>query len=174
MRIFIIILLALSLSACGFHLRGHNLKGKGLPFKIVYVKAAASTPFVADLRSNLELYKIELSATPAEADLTLEIVSETSNKVILAISGAGQVREFQLSYRVSMRAYDNQKREWLQADEISLQRTLIYDDAQVLAREQEEALLNRDMRADAVQQVMRRLSRAKPQPDEVSKPVQVQ
>jgi len=41
-------------------------------------------------------------------------------------------------------------------------RSLPYDDAQILAKEQEEALLYRDMRSDAVQQVMRRLSRAKP------------
>jgi LPS-assembly lipoprotein len=90
-------------------------------------------------------------------------VSEASDKQILAISGSGQVREFQLRYRVSIRAYDKQMQDWLPADEISLQRSLTYDDAQILAKEQEEGLLYRDMRSDAVQQVMRRLSRAKPQ-----------
>jgi LPS-assembly lipoprotein len=157
MRI-LLLLLALSLSACDFHLRGHNLQGAGFPFSSVYLKFATPSPFVADLQNSLELYKIQLTATAAEADLTLEVVSEASGRQILALSGAGQVREFQLSYRVSLRAYD-----WLPADEISLQRSLTYDDAQILAKEQEEALLYRDMRSDAVQQVIRRLSRAKPQ-----------
>jgi LPS-assembly lipoprotein len=40
---------------------------------------------------------------------------------------------------------------------------MAYDDAQVLAKEQEEALLYKDMRADAVGQAVRRLGRAKPQ-----------
>lgn len=162
MRI-ILILLALSLSACDFHLRGHNLQGAGFPFSSVYLKSATPSPFVADLQNSLELYKIQLTATAAEADLTLEVVSEASGRQILALSGAGQVREFQLSYRVSLRAYDKQMQDWLPADEISLQRSLTYDDAQILAKEQEEALLYRDMRSDAVRQVMRRLSRAKPQ-----------
>lgn len=162
MRI-LLLLLALSLSACDFHLRGHNLQGAGFPFSSVYLKSATPSPFVADLQNSLELYKIQLTATAAEADLTLEVVSEANGRQILALSGAGQVREFQLTYRVSLRAYDKQMQHWLPADEISLQRSLTYDDAQILAKEQEEALLYRDMRSDAVQQVMRRLSRAKPQ-----------
>jgi LPS-assembly lipoprotein len=169
MRI-ILILLALSLSGCGFHLRGHNLKGEGFLFSSLHLKFGAQTPFISDLQSSLDLYKIKQSATPAEADLTLDIISESSNKVILAVSGAGLVREYQLNYSVSLRAYDKQQVEWLPADEITLQRTLFYDDAQVLAREQEEGLLTRDMRADAVQQVLRRLSRAKPRVAQISQP----
>lgn len=150
------------LSACGFHLRGHNINEKNFPFNSLYLKSAAPSPFIADLRTNLELYQIKLADTAAEADLTLDIVSESSDKQILALSATAQVREFQLRYRVSLRAYDKQMQEWLPADEISLQRSLTYDDALILAKEQEEALLYRDMRADAVQQVLRRLSRAKP------------
>ena len=67
-------------------------------------------------------------------------------------------------YRVSLRAYDNKQNDWLPAEEISLSRILAYDDTQVLAKEQEEALLYKDMRSDAVGQAMRRLNRAKPQP----------
>lgn len=162
MRI-ILLLVALSLSACGFHMRGHNLQGSAFPFASLYLKSAAPTPFISDLQNSLELYKVKLTATAAEADLTLDIVYEASDKQILALSGSGQVREFQLRYRVSIRAYDKQMKDWLPPDEISLQRSLTYDDAQILAKEQEESLLYRDMRSDAVQQVMRRLSRAKPQ-----------
>lgn len=172
MRILLIILM-LSLSACGFHLRGHNVNEKSFPFASLYLKSAAPTPFIADLENSLELYKIRIAATAAEADLTLDIVSEASDKQILALSGAGQVLEYQLRYRVSLRAYDKQMMEWLPADEISLQRTLTYDPAQILAKEQEESLLYRDMRSDAVQQVMRRLSRAKPRPDPANIPAAV-
>jgi LPS-assembly lipoprotein len=133
----------------------------GFPFGSIYLKSNAPTPFIADLQNSLELYKIKIAGSGAEADLTLNIVSEKTDKQILAISGAGQVREFQLNYTVSLRAYDKQLNDWLPAGEILLQRSLTYDDAQILAKEQEEALLYRDMRSDAVQQVMRRLSRAK-------------
>lgn len=169
MRIYLIILILL-LSACGFHLRGHNMEKASFPFSSLYLKSAAPTPFIVDLQNSLELYKIRIAATAAEADLTLDIVSEATGKQILALSGAGQVLEFQLTYRVSLRAYDKQMNEWLPADEITLQRNQAYDAAQVLAKEQEEAMLYRDMRSDAVQQVMRRLSRAKARPDPATTP----
>jgi len=166
----ILLLLALSLSSCGFHMRGHNMQGSDFPFSSIYVKAAVQTPFIADLKNSLELYKIRLAPNAAEADLTVEVVSEASEKKIIALSGSGQVLEYQLLYRVSIRAYDKQMREWLQPDEISLQRGMTYDVTQVLAKEQEELMLYRDMRSDAVQQVIRRLSRAKPRPDPVQSP----
>jgi LPS-assembly lipoprotein len=161
----ILLLLVLSLGACGFHLRGHNMQGKDFPFDSLYLKYSSPTPFVSDLQNNLELYRIKLAPLSTQADLTLDIVSESTDKQIQALSGTGQVLEYLLRYRVSLRAYDKQMQDWMSPDEIQLQRTLTYDAAQILAKEQEEALLFRDMRSDAVQQVLRRLSRAKPRPD---------
>lgn len=169
MRTLLLLILTLTLSACGFHLRGHNVRDANFPFKSIYLKSAAPTPFVADLENGMELYKIILTPTSAEADLTLDIVSERNDKQILALSGVGQVLEYQLSYRVSLRAYDKQLNDWIPATEIVLQRTLAYDVSQILAKEQEEALLYRDMRSDAVQQILRRLSRAKIKSKQASK-----
>jgi len=159
----LLLLMVLTLAACGFHLRGSNLKDVQFAFKSLYLKAAGETPFVADLRRTLKASQITLAATPDTADLVLEIVSEQTVKQILSLSGAGRVQEYQLFYNVSLRAYDNQQNDWLPAEEIWLSRILAYDDAPVLAKEQEEALLYKDMRSDAVGQAVRRLYRAKPQ-----------
>jgi len=165
MRIILLLTAALLLSACGFHMRGHNQNGSEYAFRSLYLKTATETPFTTELRLNLELNKITLASSSAQSDLVLDIVSESTDKQIIALSGAGQVREFLLRYKVSVRAYDNRQNDWLNADEIVLQRSLTYDDSQILAKEQEEAMLMRDMRSDAAQQVMRRLSRAKPRAD---------
>lgn len=158
----LLLLATLSLGACGFHLRGHQLNQTEFPFQSVHLKTAGETQFVADLRYYLTLNKLEVQADPGMANVTLEVVAEKSDKQILSLSGAGRVREFQLRYAVTLRAYDAKGREWLPAEEIAVARTLTYDDAQVLAKEQEEILLYRDMRIDAVQQVLRRLSHARP------------
>ena len=144
------------------------MKGTDFPFSSLYLKSPSPTPFVAELLNNMELYKIKMEQTTAQADLTLEILAESNEKQIIALSGSGQVLEYQLRYRVSLRAYDKQMHDWLAPDEILLQRTLTYDDAQILAKEQEESLIYKDMRSDAVQQVMRRLSRAKPHPESLN------
>ncbi len=158
----LLLLTALALAACGFHLRGSNLKGMEFAFKSLYLKAPGETPFVADLRRALTANKVNFAAAD-QAQLVLEVVSEQATKQILSLSGSGRVREYQLFYRVSLRAYDSQLTDWLPAEEISLSRIMTYDDEQVYAKQQEEALLYKDMRNDAVAQAMRRLSRAKPQ-----------
>lgn len=153
----------LSLAACGFHLRGSDLKGMQFAFKSLYLKKPGETPFVSDLRRALTANKVTMTEKADEAELVLEVVSELASKQILSLSSSGRVKEYQLFYRVSLRAYDAKQNDWLQSEEIVLSRILAYDDEQVLAKEQEEALLYKDMRADAVAQTMRRLSRAKPQ-----------
>ena len=152
----------LLLCACGFHLRGHGDKKVELAFQNVYLKAGGETPFVEALRAGLAFNQVAVSESSDQATITLEVVSESSEKQILSLSGAGKVLEYQLRYRVVLRAYDKQLAVWLPNEEIMLMRTLTYDDTQVLAKEQEEAGLYADMRSDAVSQSLRRLSRAKP------------
>jgi LPS-assembly lipoprotein len=72
------------------------------------------------------------------------------------------VLEYMLHYDVSLRAYDRQQQDWIVAGKITLQRYFPYDDTKILAKQQEEALLYKDMRTDAVQLILRRLSFARP------------
>lgn len=160
MRLFIL-LMSLLLTACGFHLRGQA----GMPFGTLYLVAAnPKTPFIADLRRNLEANKVKLVNTAEQADVVLDIVSELPEKQILTLGATGRVTEFQLRYRVSLRAYDLKQQDWIPAEEMVLRRNYVYDDTKILAKDAEEALLYQGMRSDMVQQIIRRLSRAKPQP----------
>ena len=154
-------MIILLLTACGFHLRGQA----GMPFDTLYLDAAnPGTPFIADLRRNLEANNVKLVNSAEQADVVLNIVSEIPEKQILTLGGSGRVNEFQLRYRVSLRAYDLKGQDWIPAEEVMLRRDYVYDDTKVLAKEAEETLLYQSMRSDMVQQIVRRLSRAKPQP----------
>lgn len=157
----LVILTSVLLTACGFQLRGQA----GMPFEKLYMEAAnPGTPFIVDLRRNLEANKVKLVNKAEEADVVLHIVSEAPDKQILTLGGGGRVNEFQLHYRVSLRAYDLKHHDWIPAEEMVLSRDYVYDDSKVLAKEAEEILLYQSMRTDMVQQIIRRLSRAKPQP----------
>lgn len=159
--LLILLLATLLLGACGFHLRGQA----GMPFSTLYLDAAnPNTPLIADLRRNLEANKVKLVNSAEEADVVLNIVFEEPGKQILSLGGSGRVNEFQLNYRVSLRAYDLKQQEWLPAEDVVLRRDYSYDDSKILAKEAEETLLYQSMRSDMVQQIVRRLSRAKPQP----------
>jgi len=158
----LLLLTVLTLAACGFHLRGSVPQDVQFACKSLYLQAPAETLFVIDLRRALLGNKITLAAAPEQAELVLEVLSEQTSKHILSLSGSGKVREYELRYRVSLRAHDAQRNDWLPADSIQLTRLLTFDDEQLLAKENEEAQLYKDMRADAVAQTLRRLNRAKP------------
>jgi LPS-assembly lipoprotein len=164
-RLFLLVA-TLSLVACGFHMRGHNNMQVKLAFESVFLRATSETPFVAELRKALALNKVAVAGSADQATIVLEIISEASDKQILTLSAAGKVLEYDLRYRVTISAYDSELVYWLPTGDVSLNRTMAYDDSQVLAKEQEQAILYKDMRTDAVAQVLRRLSRAKPPKDQ--------
>lgn len=79
----------------------------------------------------------------------------------MSVSGGGRVREFELLYRVSFRLTDAKGTELIPTNEIVLHRILPYTDAQVVAKEGEEAMLVREMQNDSAAQIVRRLSAVK-------------
>ena len=86
---------------------------------------------------------------PEQAEAVLQILNELQEKRILSLGDGGQVREFQLIYRVLFRLTDEKNREHIPASEIILKRDYSFNDEQALSEEAEEALLYRDMRNDA-------------------------
>ena len=157
----LVIMTAVLLTACGFHLRGQG--AFAMPFQKLYVQSPNDyAPFINDLKSAFQRNHVQITESPEQAQLTLQIVSEISDKQILSLNSAGRVIEYRLQYRISLRAYDQQQQDWLAAQEITIVRSFPYDDTQILAKQQEEALLYQNMRVDAVEQVLRRMNHAHP------------
>ncbi len=161
MRTLAIVVLALLTAACGFQLRGQAT----LPFETLYVAIPAISPVGIELKRNIIAgTHTRLVNTPAEAQAILELTSEERGKTILSFDTTGQVREYQLRYRLSFRVRDAKGRDYLPQSEIRVTRDVSYSSTQVLAKESEEQLLFRDMQSDMVQQILRRLAAAPAQP----------
>ncbi len=155
----------LPLAGCGLHLRGHAATDKQFAFHSIYIQAPGETTFTRTLRRALGAYKLDVQTAPGKQELTLAITSETTEKQITALNASGHVIEYLLHYRIFLRAYDQQQNNWLPITEIQLQRILPYDDTLILAKQQEEQMLYDEMRADAAQQVLRRLIYARARPE---------
>ena len=151
----VLVVIAATVSACGFTLRGQA----ELPFESIYVETQGFSLFGAELRRALRTgSKARVTENPNEAQVLLKIVGERQEKQIISLSAGGKVREFELRYRVAYRLTDRASKDLVPPGEIALRRDLTYDDTQLLAKESEEQLLYDDMKADAVQQMLRRLS----------------
>jgi LPS-assembly lipoprotein len=157
----LLVLLALTLSSCGFKLRGSNGQYH-MPFQSIYLGFGENSPLGVELRRNLRGGDSVVVVTdPAKAEAKLDVLSEARGKTILSLNSQGRVREYLLTYTLVFRVRDAKDAEILGATPISLQRSITFNESQVLAQESEEALLYRDMQSDLVQQILRRLAAIK-------------
>lgn len=154
LQALILVTLAVILTAgCGFKMRGQA----SLPFETLYIPPGSS--LAVELKRNIAAgTRTRLVDRQGDAQAVLGFNLETREKEILSFNTQGRVREYQLRYRVGFRVSDGKGRDYIPANEIVLTRDVSFNDAQVLAKESEEALLYRDMQSDMVQQILRQLA----------------
>lgn len=162
-------LLALApvVSACGFRLRG----APSFPFATLYVQAPAGSPFTREVLRNLataggNLRVVLPPQTPELADATLHLLGERRQRVVLAKTVSGQVREVELRLFARFKLVDKDGRVWIEETEMFQKREMSYSESLALAKDEEEAALYRHMYADLAQQLMRRLSASQPPADD--------
>jgi LPS-assembly lipoprotein len=154
------LLVAGLLSACGFHLRGSGGQ-YNMPFQSIYLAFGETSPLGTELRRNLRA-QTTIATDPAKAQALFDVISETRGKTILSLNSQGRVREYNLTSTLVFRVRDAKGAELLAPTEISLKRSISFNETQTLAKESEEVLLYRDMQSDLVQQILRRLAAIKP------------
>lgn len=141
--------------SCGFHLRGDAPMG----LKTLHVSAAAGSQVAVDIRRTLAATPTRVVRNPADAEAQLRILTESRDKTIYTITGAGRVYEFQLrlvvTYQLDVPGSDAPL---IPVSEIDVRRVLTYDERAPLAKEAEEVILYRDMVADAAGQILRRIA----------------
>lgn len=151
--------LSLLLPACGFQLRG----AYQLPYESLHIALPDASVIGAGLKRQIRAGGgTRLVDTRDEAQGSFMQTADLRERQILSLNTAGRVREVRLRYRFAYRVVDPKGRELVPTTGIELTRDLTYDDSAVLAKEQEELILWRDMENDLVQQVLRRLAAVKP------------
>ena len=152
-RHLILLMLVAALAGCGFQLRGSY----ELPYKSVFVSATATSQVASNIRRELTGTPTKVLLSGAGADAQLNIFEERRDRLILSLSGAGRVREYELKMLVRYQLVDGKGAVIIPTSEIQLSRILTYDDTKIIAKQQEEAMLYADMDKDAVGQILRRM-----------------
>ncbi len=148
----------LCLTGCGFQLRGSY----ELPYQGVFVSAPSASSVASNIRRELTGGTTRVLPSAKEADAQLNILEERRDRLILSLSGAGRVREYELKMVVRYQLVDGNGATIIPVSEIRLSRILAYDDSKIIAKQQEEAMLYADMEKDAVGQILRRMVAVKP------------
>jgi LPS-assembly lipoprotein len=158
MRRFLALLLVISLSACGFQLRGSY----SLPWDTLYLGWPENSLIHAEVKRGIEASsQTRIVTDPKAAQASLIVLADLPTKSILSLSGTGLVREYQLTRSFVYKIQDAEGKELVPSNQIILQRAMTFDDAHLFAKEAEEAMIMKEMQQDMVMQLLRRLAAIK-------------
>src|SRR5688572_4971110 len=130
------LLLLLVLGACGFHRQG--VVPLSPVIRNTYIDAHdARTGFQLELRRSLEASGANLVPSASNASATLHIHKDETGRRVLSVSAANTPREYEVYYAVeySVTAADE---ELLPPQQLELTRNYSFDEARLLAKEEEE------------------------------------
>ena len=147
------------LSACGFKLRANQT----MAFNTIAVTPERGVGVAADMARyfSASLKPVAPGKSEAAPEVILDIVRELREKTVVGVNASGQVREYQLRLAVTFKLRTPSGQELIAPTEIEQRRDISFNESAVLAKENEEVLLYRDMQTDIVQQLLRRLAAVK-------------
>ena len=133
-RYIFLLLVIINFSACGFQLRG-DIQAN---FDSISISGGTSS-FNKTLQRKFKQSGITISSA-SKAEKIVEIIKNNFTKTILTLTGTGAVSEYQLDYEVIYR-FKNKDGLWNLPVTIEATRTFTYDDANILAKDEEEKRL---------------------------------
>lgn len=151
------LILAVSLTACGFHPRGTVQVAPEL--QRVYLKT--QSPY-SDLTHNIRQYLktsgVYLADSPYDATTVLEILSEDTQQQLLGVSGSQQTRQYNLTLIVKFQLTKPNGVVLLAPESLSETRTLPINSNEILSGSNQADALYQQMRRAIVFDIMNRLS----------------
>jgi LPS-assembly lipoprotein len=114
------------------------------------------TPFAVELRRAIERSGGTVVSTTAEAETVLRILRDSSGRRVLSVSASNTPQEYEIFYVVYY-SVERGGRELLEMQPLEMLRNMSFDDAKLLAKDREEAILREAMARDLAVLVARRL-----------------
>lgn len=146
------LVLAVLLSACGFRLSGSDPAVSAELSQRVWAVQGGAMQQVLET----ELLRRHARVDAAFAGAVLKVHDVETRRDIQSINLSGTVKEYLLVLRVKAEVRFEGS-DAVHSLEVSVRRPLDYHDRDILGKQEEEALLWAEMRADAAQQLVRRL-----------------
>jgi LPS-assembly lipoprotein len=165
-----LVLLAFTLTACGFHFRD----ALAIPSDLGPLRVVSPDPY-SPLATSLSEALDRAGATPAASDATtgvatLRIVSERWASTPLSVDQAGRAQEYTLRYAVIFVLNRADGSDLVPQQVIELSREYISVPTNSFGTEGEREILSRELRREMVSSILRRIDAASHEPRKVSAP----
>lgn len=150
-------LLMLSLTSCGFHLRGEMPLAQ--PLHNLYVQS--TDPYgilMRNLQQSLKMSNVHLTDKPTDATTILSITHDDTDQQLLSVSGTQQTRQYKLIVTVVFEVTDNLGRSIIGPQALAESRIITVQSNQILGSSSEANLYFQQMRRALASAIMYRLS----------------
>ncbi len=151
-----LVLLALCLSACGFHLRG-MIDVPAWLNDISLITEDGDKELAILISSQLEANKIKIIHDPAQAQYWLIIHQSNLRQQIVSIGASTNPRQYQLILTVSFSLQTVKGKIIKATRDVVVTRQLTVNNDRILGSNEEEAILVDEMRRDAAIQILNRI-----------------
>lgn len=171
LRPLVLVLLALALTACGFHLRDALMLPQDLgPLRVV--SPDPYSPLAQSLSEALARAGAKPAVEGATGDVaTLRVVSERWGNTPLSVDQFGRAQEYTLRYAVIFRLNRADGSDLVPQQAIELSRDYIFVPTNASGAEGEREILTKELRREMVASILRRIDAASRAPA-VAAPVQ--
>lgn len=159
LRTLCLVLVALAITACGYHLRGsYDLPAELSPMYLD--KESMSLLLYKELRSTIRANGTELTEDPTVAASVLKVSNEHRTRDVISVDTLGRAREYRLIYRLSF-SLKASGESVIENRKIELSRNLLFNPEAVLGVAEETQNVYRDMIRDSAGQILLRLQALK-------------
>ena len=148
-----VLIMALLLSACGYHLRGAMELPEGL--KSVYLEGG-SPQLREQFNRAMEISSVALASSPETAGMIVKIFNEDNQRRVLSLSSGGVANNFELNYRFEYEIVDSKNKVLLARQPVEIKREYFNTQQAVIAKDIEETVIVKEMYQQAVRTVINR------------------
>jgi len=151
-NIFLLILIV-SISACGYQLRGKIDLPEGL--KSIYLQGG-SRQLKKEVKKTLRSSGGQLVDTIGDAGLIIDIVKEKMDRRVMSLSSTGRANEYELIYKLDFTLLDKEGKALSKLQRIEISKNYFNNQDEVLGKNNEEEVIRDEMYRKSVQSIVNR------------------
>jgi len=148
-----VFVMALLLSACGYHLRGAFQLPDNM--KSIYIEGGSGA-LLEQFRQVMKGSSAQLASSRKEAGIVIKVFNEEFNRRVLSLSTRGKSNEFELVYRLDYEFVNARDAQLMQRQPVEVRREYFNDQQFMIAKDNEEAVIRNEMYQQAVQSIINR------------------
>lgn len=156
-RKFVLVAILSLLAGCGYHMRGSIALPAEL--KNIYV-FGVSSELNQELKEILKASNGKMASSPNEAGIVVKVLKEDIRRRILSVGSTGKSSEMELDYYLRFQLYDNKENPLLDEQTLEIAREFFNDQTAVLAKENEELMIRKEIYRQAGRMLMVRAQAA--------------